>query len=279
MEENDSSRQPKPHDEPREPTPPESSEKTESSEDGGEHSIKTTGLVRLFKQVVFASEQGLHVDKTIISPRFYHCFNYSLLPRNGNDIHISVGVTSPSSGDGKTLVASNLAVSLAAANESETILVDLNFWSPRVHSIFGTKPYPGVMEALSGSAIHVFLTQVKHLYVLPAGGIGLGANGDTGRSSDERDSRPRAHRPTIGLEQLVEFRNVLYSLKREFEFVIVDMPSINDPRLPLLLTQQVDGLLVIVNANKTKHTEIETLIRKVNNNRILGFVMNRAPDA
>lgn len=241
---------------------------------GGEHE---KNLVRLLKAVIVSPDHGTHIDSHYVSSRFYNCFNYSLIAKGRSDVNLTVGVTSPESGDGKTLVASNLAVSLSVANQRETVLVDLNIRSPRLHSIFGTALTPGLVESLREPTVNVFQTQLKHLYVLPAGSPGGSpVVAERMASSERRRQGPASLKPSLGLEQVAPFRDVIYSLRERFEFVIVDMPPLQEPRIPMVLTHQMDGLLVVVDARKTRHQDIEKMFRRVNESQIIGFVLNRA---
>ena len=240
------------------------------SEVGGKH------LVRLLKPITFKSEVGKTIDERIIAPQFYNCFNYSLLSQEQSNFNLTVGITSANPGEGKTLVASNLAVSLAISNQRETVLVDLNIRNPRLHSIFGTKLGPGLVESLSESTIQVAPTKVKHLYVLSAGNpVGSPIVADRIASANT-GAAGTAKRTSLGLEQLAAFRDVVYSLRQAFEFVIIDMPSIQEPRVPIQLTHQMDGLLVVVDAHRTKYGDIERTLERLNKNQILGFVLNHA---
>lgn len=255
---------------------------TQPGEEGGgeeRKSAESSNLVRLLKPIVVNPERGRHIDETVVAARYYNCFNYSLISTEKTGVNLTVGITSPNQGDGKTLVASNLAVSLAVANQRETILVDFNVRSPQLHSIFGTKLSPGLSEAISDQTIPVWQTQIKHLYVLSAGNLG-GSPILAGRAAaSERSSQAGISRPSIGLDQVAEFRDVIYSLKQEFDFVIVDMPVLQEPRIPMLLTHQMDGLLIVVDAQRTKQEDLDKLFLRINESQILGFVLNRASDA
>lgn len=235
-------------------------------------------LVRLLKPITFRSEVGKAIDEMVVAPQFYNCFNYSLLSKERDIFNLTIGVTSANPGEGKTLVASNLAVSLAITNQREVVLVDLNVRNPCLHSIFGTKLSPGLVESLGDSAIQVVPTRVKHLYLLPAGNpIGNPHVVDRMVSpNNPRQGTPK--KASLGLEQLAAFRDVIYSLKQTFEFVIIDMPAIHKPRIPIQLIHQMDGLLVVVDANRTKQMDIERTFTQLSKSQILGFVMNRASD-
>src|ERR1041384_7387775 len=83
-------------------------------------------LVRMPKTIIVSEHPPEQVDSAIVAFDYYNCFNYSLLAGDQRNINLTVGITSSSPGEGKTLVASNLAVSLALGYERETVLVDLN---------------------------------------------------------------------------------------------------------------------------------------------------------
>ncbi len=59
-----------------------------------------------------------------------------------------LGVTSPGHGEGKTLTAVNLAVSLAMETAQTVLLVDANLRNPSVHNVFGLGDCPGLADYL-----------------------------------------------------------------------------------------------------------------------------------
>jgi protein-tyrosine kinase len=211
-------------------------------------------LVRLAKTVIVGSDSIGEIDGKVVSLRYYNCFNYSLLPKEQTDVKLSLGITSPNPKDGKTLVASNLAVALAMSYQRKTVIVDLNIQQPRVHEVFSTQLKPGLIEAFNDVIVHVSATKIEHLYVLSAGG---------------NMARP------LGLDQLSMFRDVVYSLLQEFDFIIVDMPSMNIPGFPVLFASQLSGLFVVLNAGDTKRGEIDKMFRLLNESQVYGFVFNR----
>src|SRR5262245_29471816 len=60
-----------------------------------------------------------------------------------------VMVTSGMVGEGKTLTASNVAMTLSQSYKKEVLLVDADFRRPSVHAVFGIPPYPGLAESLT----------------------------------------------------------------------------------------------------------------------------------
>ncbi|MBE0555776.1 MAG: hypothetical protein IH628_00975, partial [Proteobacteria bacterium] len=168
-------------------------------------------IVRVIKPVVFSDDAPGQLDKTYVNSRFYSAFNYSLLSTRGTDPGMSLGITSPNPAEGKTVVAANLALSLALTHQKETVIVDLNVRKPRVHSIFGTRLGPGLIESLNGESVIVYRTSIKHLSVLSSGDIGKGGlDKERFVHMSEGPSRDGA-RSEVRLEHVAAFRDVVYS--------------------------------------------------------------------
>ena len=201
------------------------------------------------------------IDASIVAFQYYNCFNYSILSGHRSKVQLTVGITSPNRGEGKTLTASNLSMSLTLGYRKKTVLVDLNFQSPRVHEIFGTTPGPGLIEALEGEPLRVSSTRVQNLHVLTAGNV------------DRRRTGSRRH--PVGIERTAEFSEIIAALRREFSFVIVDMPSINNRDFPILFVDPLDGVLVVTEPGKTRRRDIARMFRHLHRNQVLGFIFNR----
>lgn len=238
---------------------------------------KVHSLVRLKKSVVINEEIGDYIDDHIISAQYYNSFNYALLPHENGEGKLVLGVTSASAGDGKTLVATNLAASFAMAQQKETVLIDLNIGRPRLHNIFGAPLSPGLLDALFETSVRVTETRIKHLSVLTAGDLA------SSPLSGMLYNPARGTRETVEfsnfslrLEQLPEFRNVIYSLLETFDFVLVDLPSMSDVMVPPLFMNHLDGIIIVVTAGVTKQEDVDRVISQLDEQKVLGFVLNRA---
>lgn len=231
-------------------------------------------IIRLIKSVIVNQEPSNYIDNSVIKFNYYNSFNYSLLSRERQNLNFTVGITSPQKGEGKTLVASNLAVSFALGSQKSTILVDLNIASPRLHKIFGVPLSPGLTESLNDSNINVSKTAIENLSVLTAGKKIILHEKLFPKTRIDL-AQPQPIQPSLSLEQLAPFRDVLYSLEQQYEIIIVDMPAINSTTIPLLFTNQLQGLIVVVQSEKTKKEEIDKLLQRVNERNVLGFVINR----
>jgi Mrp family chromosome partitioning ATPase len=235
-------------------------------------------LVRVIKTIVINPEIGRSVDEQVIKFQYYNSFNYSFLSRDQDSVSMTLGITSPNPGEGKTLVACNLAVSLAMGSRKKTVLVDLNVYNPCLHRVFGTERGPGLAEALRGGNIHVTQTQIDNLCVLTADNFVSVQDGKVASPPfSSFATQPLVH-PALSLDQLASFRDTIYSLEQEFEFVIVDMPSLNTQGFPVLYANQLNGLVVVVNTGATKKEEINGIFHQINERQVLGFVFNRFTD-
>lgn len=250
-------------------------------------------LVRTTKSVVIRNDDSLSMDPGVISPVLYNSFHYSLLPKTEERANFVVGVTSARAGDGKTTVAANLAVSMALSDEREAVLVDLNLRSPRLHSVFALSMGPGLAEALSAPMVHVARTTVRHLHVITLGNLGstfsgirnpgtmeVGKNGaSNGRRNGKRNGQGNGKWDDANVATMPSFKHVMQSLRQRFEIIIFDMPSVSDPILPMNLTRQMDGMVLVVDATRTTKDDVTRTAQRLGRDRVLGIVLNRAKDA
>lgn len=239
-------------------------------------------LIQTTKSVVMRNEDSLTVDSEVVSPVLYNSFHYSLLPQSEAHSNFVIGVTSTRDGDGKTLVASNLAVSLALADERETVLVDLNLRKPNLHSVFALGIGPGLAEALTAPMVHVARTTVRHLHVMTLGNIsstfsGLRVN-TNGKKNGKSTGKGNGKAHPADMSGMPGFKHVMQSLRQRFEVIIFDMPSVSDPILPLNLTRQMDGMVLVVDSSRTTKDDIMRVAQRLGRERLLGFVLNRVRD-
>lgn len=230
-------------------------------------------LVRTAKAIVFRTGEIGEPDPAVVSPSYFNAFHHSLVTTEETGANITIGITSAHAGEGKTTVAANMAVSTAVATERETLLVDFNLRHPRLHATFGVDIRPGLADAIVEPIICVVGTTVKHLHLLTAGNVrrlGIAPEGPA-----KRGSRTNGAIGSGGLSFLSDFRDVLYSLQKQFSFIIVDMSSATDASLPILFTQQMHGLVVVVDAMGTKREDIDYVVRRLGTGRVRGFVLNR----
>lgn len=218
---------------------------------------QTNKLARTVKDIVVKPQRSTYANPSIINREFYNSFNFSRLPGKYKHLNLTLGITSPNKGEGKTLVASNLAASFALGYKRKTVLVDLNIQNPCIHEVFGASLSPGVTDSFQNGDINLVQTKFEQLFVFPAG------NG-------------RTH--PLDLHDVIPIRDVIYTLEQKFEFVIVDMGSILNADFPSLFANEVDGLLAVIDSQNTKNKDVKKMYRYVNEKQILGYIFNRMDD-
>jgi capsular exopolysaccharide synthesis family protein len=171
-----------------------------------------------------------------------------------------VMVTSALPGEGKTLSAANLALTLSESYRRQVLLVDADLRRPCVHDIFRLPNLGGLNDGVKSDTYRkVPLIKVtEHLTVLTAG---------------------RPDPDPMSVLSSNRMRQVLEEAGSTFEWVIVDTPPIGMLSDAHLLTSLVDTVLLVVEAAATPLDAIKSAVDVVGRDRILGVILNRADDA
>jgi protein-tyrosine kinase len=173
-----------------------------------------------------------------------------------------LAVTSTSQGEGKSLTALNLALSISQDPNFDVILVDADLRSPSVHTILGIEPKIGLCEYLTGSA------NLKDVLVLlEASGIGLIPNIHPVENSAETLTGPR-------------MRELMDSLGRlsPSVIVIVDMPPLVVDDV-LAFAPFIDAMLLVFRAGVTRRADVAAAKEMTADLPVLGCILNGAEGA
>lgn len=164
-------------------------------------------------------------------------------------------VTSPGAGDGKSITAANLALTMAQEFQRSVVLVDADFRGPSVHALFGLEPTPGLSELLSGEAtlddVMVYLPDHR-LTVIPAGRT--------------------PHFPTELLGSTA-MRRAVDTLRGRFDRVLVDTPAV----VPLAdvgtFAPLAEGVVMVVRAGLTQRPALDRAIAVFDAEKVVGVVL------
>ena len=170
-----------------------------------------------------------------------------------------VMVASAVAGEGKTITALNLALTLSESYLKRVVLVDADLRCPRVHELLDSAPIHGLNEALKASQpTPLILTTVSpRLSILPAG---------------QADPDP------MGQLTGPRMASVMAELAQTFDWVVIDtspvvlLPDAN------LLAGMVDGAVIVIRAGQTSYDLVERAIQILGRKRILGLILNRVDD-
>jgi capsular exopolysaccharide synthesis family protein len=175
----------------------------------------------------------------------------------------SLLITSPGVAEGKTLAAVHLAAVLAASGQ-RVVLVEGDVYRPRVHTLLGLDNPMGLTTALLEQAAPEELlrtTTVPGLAVLTAG--------------------PLPAQGSLSIWEASRLRKLLNELERHADLVIIDSPPVVGMADTSILATQVDGVLLLLDATRTKRSAARNALQKLRQVRapILGVVLNRVPNA
>ncbi len=171
----------------------------------------------------------------------------------------SVAIVSPSPNDGKSFVAANLAIAIAAEPDQTALLVDVDLRAPRVHVQFGLEPEVGFEDCLAGRA------DVPSALLAPEeypGLVLLPARGRVAQSSE--------------LLGGVKARAVFRELKLRYvnRFVVYDLPPVLAGDDALVMAPQADAVLMVVGDNRTRRQDLVQSLDLLRAVPILGTVLN-----
>lgn len=166
-------------------------------------------------------------------------------------------ITSPGPSEGKSTIAVNLSVVMAQAG-NRVLLVDTDLRRPRLHYTFGVSGEKGLTSVLMKAADLTDViksTEVVGLDVLTCG--------------------PLPPNPAELLHS-DRFQQVLKDLEGRYDRVVLDSPPIGAVTDAAILSQTVDGTLLVAKASKTTKDAVRRarrLLMSVNAN-IIGLVLN-----
>jgi capsular exopolysaccharide synthesis family protein len=168
----------------------------------------------------------------------------------------AIVITSPSKGDGKSLTAANLALTMAQEFQQRILLVDADLRRPAVHQLFGVPEGPGLSDVLMGTTelSDALLTLPEHsLTVLTAGSA--------------------CHHPAelLGSSSM---RRILDTLRTRFDRILIDMPPVAPLADLQVVAPMADGVLMIVRAGITPKPAIEAALAGIDASKVLGLVLN-----
>jgi exopolysaccharide/PEP-CTERM locus tyrosine autokinase len=167
-------------------------------------------------------------------------------------------ITSSTSGEGKTFVAANLAISISHELHTHAVLVDCDLRNPSLAKWFDLQNGKGLSDYLVGNGNASELlkkTKVEKLNLIPGGTI--------------QDN------PTelIGSKKM---ETLIHELRSRYpdQYVVIDSTPLLATTEPEVLAKFVDGIIVVVRAGVTPRETVKQAISNLDKGKIIGFVLN-----
>lgn len=179
----------------------------------------------------------------------------------GGDHKILV-TTSSNQGAGKSMLSSNMAISMAGLG-AEVLLIDCDMRLPQVHRLFGVSNEKGLADAIHEPS------RVDE-YLVPSGvpGLTLLPSGQAPANPAELLSHP-------------ECKELLESLRSRYAYIILDCPPVLAVSDPSILAPLADGVLfvsVVDNESRPKTMRSKRILEGVGA-KIIGIVVNRSDES
>lgn len=177
---------------------------------------------------------------------------------NEKEMERTILVTSTTPKEGKSVIASNYAMSIAITGK-KVLLIDCDIRRPRAHESFGVEFQRGLESVLSGEAKvnEVILREVeKNLDILP--------------------TRNLSHNVTE-LFLGDKMKSLLEELKGEYNTIVLDTPPLIVASDAAILSRHCDGVVYVVAYDQVSKRELEFGKTMMDNARanIYGFVVNK----
>jgi len=169
-------------------------------------------------------------------------------------------ISSPASGDGKSISAVNIAGVLSLNSDAKVLLVDADFRRSTIHTYLGLPAAPGLAEVLVGvcgvQQAVINSEELPNLYVLPSG-----------------------NSPSSPAELLAgaQWPALCSRLRTLFRHVIVDSPPVEAVADYALIQEACDGVILVIRSDHTKRRTYREALRAVPKAKFLGVLLNSVP--
>jgi succinoglycan biosynthesis transport protein ExoP len=199
-----------------------------------------------------------HTDMTSFLAEAFRNLRTSLLYSSPDHPPRTLMVTSLQPEDGKTSLATNLAIVLGQLNLGEVLVVDGDMRRPRLHELLGVPQAPGLSTFLTGQAELADVikgTHIPNLSVIPSGQLPL--------NPAELMSSGR-------------LRQAMDELQKRFAHVIFDAPPLFGVSDALVLAPKVEGVVLVLRHGRSSREQAQRAVAHLASvhARLLGVILN-----
>ncbi len=172
----------------------------------------------------------------------------------------TLAIVSPAEGEGKSFMAANFAVSIAAEFDQTVLLIDANLRTPSLHRYFGLPAEPGLSDYLVRRApLDTILVNpgIERLVIMPAG-----------------SAQPNS----AELLGSTEMTALMADVKSRYadRIVVVDLPPVLRSADALAFAPLVDAMVMVVEDNRSSRDDITRTHQLLAGTNLIGVVLNKA---
>jgi len=170
-------------------------------------------------------------------------------------------ISSPASGDGKSVTSINTAGVLSLKSGAEVLLLDADMRKPVMHNQIGLPQSPGLADILAGACTLedalVHTKEFPSLYAICSG---------------TTSANP------VELLDSGQWRGLCAKLRGIFRYVIIDSPPVGAVADYDLIQDVCDGVILVVRPDYTNRNLCRQAIDFVPKSKFLGVLLNCVPD-
>ena len=179
----------------------------------------------------------------------------------GLDSQQVVAIASSVSGEGKSSIATSLAMNIATTTNRPTLIIDADLRSPDVATMLKVNSQPGLHELLSGKCrLEEAVHRVDHtqLYVIPGG-----------------QATKNPHR----LLRLAETQKLLDQVRSKFSSIVIDTPPILGASESLVIAKAADVVLFCSLCDVSRVKQVRLAIERLHQTgaNVAGAVLSGTP--
>ncbi len=216
--------------------------------------IQAAGMVTPFGERTHIAEEFRLIKRPLLLNAFEKGPNAI---RNGNVIMVA----SSRSGEGKTFMAVNLAMSIASERDLTVLLIDADVAKPDIPNVLGFEADLGLVDLIADDRIDmsdvIMRTNIENLSVMPAG---------------------RPHHLATELLASERMGNLVSELSLRYpeRVVIMDSPPALLSSVAGVLALNVGQTLFVVEAERTSQTAVDSAIGLVSACKNINLLLNKS---
>lgn len=204
-----------------------------------------------------SSPAGMRGDDAVQMVEALRAIRLNLVHAYGTAGPIVLTVTSPGSGDGKSFVASNLALTFADAGQ-KTLLIDGDIRRGALHRVLNVNRKPGLIDFLAGQATKEQVLQQTRVPLVDFIGCGTRKLGG----------------PELLVSQAMS--QLLIGLRAQYSVIILDCAPLGAGVDPLVLGSLTGNILLVLRTGVTDREYASAKMANIERLpiRVLGCVLN-----
>lgn len=190
---------------------------------------------------------------------YYKVLRTQLIQRTQAKGWNTIMITSSRPGEGKTVTAINLAMTIAKAYSQTVLLMDCDLRQQKIYRYLGIAGEKGIIDHLSNGC------PLKDIIVWPRiDKMTVISGGRTVNESAELLGSPK-------MKSLIAEMKVRYADR----YLLLDVPPVLSGADALTLSEFVDGIVMVVESGSTPVDEIQEALTLLPEEKFLGFVLNK----